>query len=264
MKTSIESEIARGLAAKAPGNAWQAAQQIAKHGHLAVRRAADMLRSSDSNIREFGALILGYVDPRETALCAIAAGELTAALETQEPALVAQAALSLARLPNADVVKRLMYLRYVVQDGVRLASAIALIPFGEEGVKGLIALSADPDPEIRSWAIFGLSQLELADEVVRDALRAAADDSDADVRGEALVALAEHRDDAFERLLFREMKHTNAPAWIAAACLAWPQHRFIGPLRRIRDALTPEQHGLWARRFDIAIDTCEAQSDSSG
>jgi len=67
-------------------------------------------------------------------------------------------------------------------------------PFAE-AVTALISLSADPDPEIRDWATFGLgSQINTDTTSIRDALAARLTDPEEDTAGEALLGLALRHD----------------------------------------------------------------------
>jgi len=85
-------------------------------------------------------------------------------------------------------------------DEVRFAAAAALPavagdPAAAAAVAALIQLSADPDPEVRDWATFGLgSQIEADSMPLRQALAARLDDPGGDTAGEALLGLARRRD----------------------------------------------------------------------
>jgi HEAT repeat protein len=93
-------------------------------------------------------------------------------------------------------------LRHVAHpdDEVRFAVAAALPavagdPPADAAVAALIRLSADPDPEIRDWATFGLgSQIEADGTPLRQALAARLGDPERDTAGEALLGLAKRRD----------------------------------------------------------------------
>ena len=74
--------------------------------------------------------------------------------------------------------------------------------FGNANLAQLIALTTDPEPSNRDWAIFLLSQSERDSELVRHALRSALRDPEEDVRDEALVGLAKRsRDEALPLVL---------------------------------------------------------------
>jgi HEAT repeat protein len=70
-----------------------------------------------------------------------------------------------------------------------VAFAIPLVagdPPAAEAIEALIQLSADPDPDVRDWATFGLgSQFEDDTNAIRDALAARLADEKGDAPGEA-------------------------------------------------------------------------------
>jgi HEAT repeat protein len=84
--------------------------------------------------------------------------------------------------------------------GVRLDTTHALYscagdPPADPAIDGLIALSADPDQDVRDWATFGLgSQLAVDRPDLRSALLARLHDPHLDVREEAAVGLARRGD----------------------------------------------------------------------
>lgn len=63
-------------------------------------------------------------------------------------------------------------------------------PFGNANLVQLIRLTRDDDASNRDWAVFLSSESERDEESVRGALRTALNDSNEDVRAEALVGLA--------------------------------------------------------------------------
>jgi HEAT repeat protein len=69
-------------------------------------------------------------------------------------------------------------------------------PFLSFAVEKLISLSADPEPDVRNWACFGLgTQLDEEDgQWVREALVARLSDEHGEARREALLGLARRRD----------------------------------------------------------------------
>lgn len=65
----------------------------------------------------------------------------------------------------------------------------------EAAIAGLIELSRDEDTSVRNWATFGLGRLTDADTPeIRTALLGRLEDSDPEIRGEALVGLAARGD----------------------------------------------------------------------
>ena len=95
----------------------------------------------------------------------------------------------------------------------------------------LIALSCDPDDDVRSWATFGLRFAEPS-EAVRDALFARRDDPHEETRGEALVGLAVHRDPRVVSHVLVAL-HARPPTWLALeAAEEWPHADYARALSR--------------------------------
>ena len=99
-----------------------------------------------------------------------------------------------------------------VSAGVRHAVAYALGGRDDgHSINVLIALTSDPDAEVRDWATFGLGSLSTIDSHdVRDSLFARLSDTDEEVRGEALVGLACRGDRRVVPLVIAELKKGKA------------------------------------------------------
>jgi HEAT repeat protein len=76
-----------------------------------------------------------------------------------------------------------------------VACALGSFPNHPLAVQTLLILTRDPDEDVRNWAVFGLGNLGDADSTeIRDALFARLNDSNEEVREEALVGLAKRKD----------------------------------------------------------------------
>ena len=127
----------------------------------------------------------------------------------------------------------------IVGDGEGVARGLGSTE-GPETEAALIALSHDDDPDVREWATFGLS-LQItyaegsADPAVRDALLARLTDEDEATREEALLALAELRDERVIAPLIAELRSgafTNRLIW-AIGNLG--DSRFCAGLQELRE-----------------------------
>jgi HEAT repeat protein len=78
-----------------------------------------------------------------------------------------------------------------VRHGVVLGLSRHDVP---RAISALIELSRDEADEVRNWATFGLAQLEVDTEPLREALFIRLGDLEPEIRGEALVGLAERKD----------------------------------------------------------------------
>lgn len=85
--------------------------------------------------------------------------------------------------------------RYAVASALPSLVGLDWVEAGEPAVVALLSLCADPAPDVRSWATFGVgARLKVDGPSVRDCLRARLTDSDADTAGEALAGLARRHD----------------------------------------------------------------------
>jgi len=88
----------------------------------------------------------------------------------------------------------------------------------------LIELSSDPDFAVRNWATFGLgSQTEADSSEIRDALLSRLGEEDAEIRGEALVGLANRGDPGVIEPLLRELNTAHPDilrGWVLAGEMA--------------------------------------------
>ncbi len=126
-------------------------------------------------------------------------------------------------------------------------------------VAALVAATRDEQAPIRDWATFGLGQLEAQGDAVDDALLDRTSDPHVDTRAEALMALAQRRDERVIRHLQRELAGDQAGTLVlrAAGWLADP---------RLHDALVtvaaasdddlddPNSFGSVARRAALRCD----------
>ena len=140
----------------------------------------------------------------------------------------------------------------VANDEVPLTGTVA----GEHNLRLLIAFTRDPDVSNRDWATMLLSQQEIDTPEVRQALLLAAQDSDSDVRAEALEGLAERDKELARPLVERELSGDACGygTFQAARLIAEPS--LLNGLRswsgRFEDA-------SWNELVGEAIVACEAQ-----
>ena len=104
---------------------------------------------------------------------------------------------ALGHLDNSRAVPLIAGFRSHPNSQIRLSVACALGSFPDDplSVESLLILMADTDEEVRDWATFGMGVLGGTDSsTIRDALVQALNDSNEDVREEALVGLSKRQD----------------------------------------------------------------------
>lgn len=113
------------------------------------------------------------------------------------------------------------FLKGVIHDSVPLDDS----SFGRANLVRLIEMTSDADVANRDWATLLLAQSDFDDDVVRGALRRAADDSDFVVRAEAILGLTNRSMPEAFSLVQRELAGDVAsiPLMEAAEALADPQ-----------------------------------------
>jgi hypothetical protein len=107
---------------------------------------------------------------------------------------VVRAAISgFGQRPLPEALPRLISLAADTDRETRLEVAIALGKYGQdEATETLLALARDPWHAVRDWATFGIGTQRKADSpVIRELLWTNLHDEDENVRGEALVGLAD-------------------------------------------------------------------------
>jgi len=115
-----------------------------------------------------------------------------------------------------------------------LAGAIAA-DGDSRGVEQLVRLSADPDPTVRDWATFGLSQLDDDSEQIRSALWDRVDDPHYNIRSEALAALAARHERALVDRVRAELQTDYVGKLVVLAAAELADSALLEPLRSLRD-----------------------------
>ena len=141
--------------------------------------------------------------------------------------VLAAAAMALGHLRDGRAVKALVSLKNHPSENVRFGVVHGLSAHEDESAVGaLVELSADDDDDVRNWATFGIGSLIDADtREIREALFRRLNDSDHEVRGEALVGLARRGDERVVEYLLKELSsgEVGALAVEAARDIARPQ-----------------------------------------
>lgn len=182
---------------------WNAVRELHHVGTREVlERAARWCHSEDPLQRARGADVLAQLGrtaehpsnsfPEE---CFEAVAEMAAAEEVVQP--LASAIHALGHIGNPRAVPIIVPHCAHSDPDVRFAVAFACGSFGNEplAVGTLLLLMSDEDADVRDWATFGLGTLSESDSpAIREALANALEDSEEDVRQEALVGLAKRHD----------------------------------------------------------------------
>jgi HEAT repeat protein len=189
-------------AANEAGAYWDAVRELQKRGTREVFEiSSELCGRREPHARQIGLDVLGQLGFERGRPFLTESLPIALRLVDDTEQVVRKSALAaLGNLGDAQGLPVLLEHMADPDAGVRLVvaqampSVLADVP-QSEGVRALIHLSDDPDPQVRDWATFGLgSLLEVDSEEIRDALIRRLDDPGGDTAGEALVGLARRRD----------------------------------------------------------------------
>lgn len=192
---------------------WQAVCSLHWRGTCEVLQRAEALCDSHcSRERHLGADILGQLGVPDRKFPTECTAKLRSMLQSIEQPDVLQSVLIASSHQNdAEAIPLVVSLSAHPVADVRHAVVLALS--GHEtllAIECLIRLSKDPDPHVRDWATFALgTQIELDTSEIRDALGDRLDDPDDDTRSEALVGLAQRKDQRVVPALKRELRSNS-------------------------------------------------------
>lgn len=254
--------------------------QVALHGHEARRSrcvAELQARGTESVFELAKSLLDGELD-RRTLGCEIL-GQLgfeaqqrtgtwpfreeaypliVAQLKSDEPTLIATAAVALSHQGPQEGLASLLPQAMHSDPHVRVAVAIALASAdGDEACATLVKLSQDDDAEVRNWATFGLSSYDSP--AALKALRARLEDESAEVRREAMYGLSRLGDPHANEAVSTALREPELDVMTleAAIELANPVH--LSLLQGWRPKVDVENTDL-GELLDAAIETCLAAS----
>jgi HEAT repeat protein len=223
-------------------NAWEAIHALHWRGSREVLVAAERLVHSPlASERGRGADILGQLGLPERTF----------------PEECFRLLLSHLRDPRAvpELVKLKAHPRAEVRFGVVSGLKGQEHP---EAIAALIELSGDPDEEVRNWATFELGDMVATDTPeLREALLRRLTDSNAEVRGEALLGLARRKDARVLEPLQEALSAPNVLVLVVEAAMELRDRRVHPFLIRLRDR-PGEADDYFQGVLDKAIESYEA------
>lgn len=208
------SEIADLIAVALTGDddpAWNAIRALQERGDTEVFEASSsLLRSASARERGRGVDILaqlGTPKPSDELRRRCADLILETLKQEQSVDVLHSIGVALGHLQDPRAVEALVPLRTHAEADVRYGVVLGLLPHSvPDSVSALIELSADSDEDVRNWATFGLGSMEGVDTpLLREALVRRLNDTNAEIRGEALVGLAQRKDPRVVEPLRREL-----------------------------------------------------------
>lgn len=222
-------------------------------------------RSPDPLDRVTGAGILAQLGWADRCFLSETVAALLPMLEDPDDEVVAAAAVALGHRGDPRAIPALLRLVDHPNADVRLGAVHGLMGHSHpDAVRAMIRLSADADHDVRNWATFSLgSQIETDTPTIRDALRANLTDPDPEIRGEAIVGLAERHDPQVADIILREWDSSDSVSLLslqAAELAADP--RLLGHLERFTSDLPAEPDASLSSALTDAIKACRGDAES--
>jgi hypothetical protein len=141
---------------------------------------------------------------------------------------------------------------------IRLGVACSLGSFEHErAIQALIQLSSDSHEDVRDWATFALgSQIEADTPEIREALFARIHEDNGEIRGEALVGLANRNDPRTLELVRAELNRDYAGSWVLEAAELMGDESLVPLLNELRANWGDENEQCFGRELDRAMTAC--------
>jgi HEAT repeat protein len=221
-------------------------------------------RSSDALDRKTGADILAQLGWSDRTFLGESVAVLLLLLDDPDDEVVSAAAVALGHREDPSAIPAL--LRFVAHPNakVRLAVVHGLMRHSHpDAIRAMIQLSRDADHDVRNWATFGLgSQIEDDTPEIRHALRTNLTDPDHEIRGEAIVGLAERKDPSITDILIREWQSSDTVSALSidAAEIA-SDARLLEHLERFRTDLPLDDDPSFKSALEAAIKACRGEAE---
>lgn len=221
-------------------------------------------RSFDSLDRSVGAELLGQLGWSDVTFRDESLEVLIPLLKDPEPQVISSAAVALHHRSDSRVVAPLVKLAGHPDPLIRFGVAFGLLAQeAPAAIDAIIQLSRDTDEDTRNWAMFGLgSQIETDTPEIRAALWVGLADANLEVRGEALLGLAERGDVRVVDALILEWEAGNVSRLSFEAAGKIADSRLIPRLVELRDTRHWADHDYLYGYLLEAITACGAKPAS--
>jgi HEAT repeat protein len=173
-------------------------------------RIKELVASDDPNSRNLAATVLGQNYKKDKEFDKECIALLKSMLAHEKSTTVQESIIyALGHHHSLECLPTLLQFERHPKADVRYALSFALGGLEEDSaLEALCRLSSDGDRDTRSWATFGIGTLSSKNsELIKQALAARLDDEDDEVRGEALVGLAERCEICVVPAFLRELQN---------------------------------------------------------
>jgi HEAT repeat protein len=174
-----------------------------------------------------------------------------------------RAASALGRRGAQSAIPKLIELSEHPDSLVRYGVVFGLT--GEEddrAIATLIKLTCDDDRDVRDWAVFGLgTQIDSDTAAIRDALRRVLQDSDSEIRGEALVGLAKRKDPEIVCDLMNEWRDDDVSLLSLEAAEEARDSRLYQRLKSFSEIVSLVENPYLAEQLASATEACKPKDE---
>jgi HEAT repeat protein len=239
---------------------WEAIAPLhARGGAEELAAGLRLCQSADQGERRLGVDILAQLGWGERAFIDESVAALIERLGDSDEAVVASAGIALSHCADPRAIPHLIRLKNHPNVAIRYGVIFGLLTQDDPAaIAALIELSADDDTHNRDWATFALgTQIDADTPELRSALLARLDDSDPEVRGEAMIGLARRGDRRVVPAIQRELQGEFNGIWPveAAEMIADPSLR--PHLRAFAKRISPQDRASYRDAITAALDACQ-------
>ncbi len=220
--------------------------------------------SADPLDRETGADILAQLGWGDGTFLKETVAALLPMLEDTDEKVIAAAAIALGHRAAPKAIPALLALVGHDNAELRLGLVHGLSGHGHpDAIQAMMRLSTDDDRDVRNWATFCLgSQVDVDTPELRDALRRNLSDKDHEIRGEAIVGLAERGDDRISEILIQEWESSETISVLSLeAAQTAADARLLPYLEQLATELQVEDDRYFAGVLEDAIKACRGATD---
>ncbi|GAC30857.1 hypothetical protein [Brumicola pallidula] len=217
------------------------------------------LNSHDPLDRGVGADILGQLGWRDKTFLDLSVNLLISALQDKVDTVVYCACIALGHRCDEKAIAHVI--KFAQSPSTEIRNGVVFALLGQESTEAIdvmVLLSCDEDIDTRNWAMFGLgTQIASDSPEIRQALLKGTSDEDSEIRGEALVGLANRKDSGIVELLLNEWKTVEEVSILsveAAEIIASP--RLYSTLIELEKTLDLEEDVFFEFQLQHALDAC--------
>lgn len=241
-------------------NSWNAIDVLRWRGTCEVFTSARSLCSSPrAKEREVGVNVLAQIGCGRRPFLRQSVSLLIERLQDRSVHVVSAAGVGLGHRDDPRSIPHLVALKNHPSSHVRYGVAFGLArQKTAEAIVTLIELSRDKDRDVRDYATFGLAELNfLNTKAIRDALFARLKERDTEIRGQALIGLAQRKDPRVLKPLQKELMRRFRGGWcLEAAEMACDPRLYPLLIKMRKHWRFPDSHWRTSRLND-AMAACK-------